>query len=260
MGRRRTHNRSPGRRAGRLGLLLALLGVLATACASGPQVGVRSPYRNASLDSASISPFFSRSQFSLEDEALERRLEWAERAASSWLSERGVQIVDPDETREKLQSADKWGHFADNGIFHVDLAASFESAPRDERRETQTSILRELVEADLSRRFLLFGELLYQTAGECRESARDHTSRATVVVADGAPVSLPRPCVVTHFQARLIDARSGSTVWYNRRLRELHVPALEESWIRENIRNTVRQTLAGDGGITDLVGPAPGES
>lgn len=260
MGRLRAHNRPNRRLLAGPALALALCALYVAGCASTPKVGVRSDYRGGALDSSSVTPFFSRSSFSLSDGQLDRRLDWAEQAAVSWLSERGVQLSPPDEVRSELEDADAWGDFEPSGIFTVDLAASFESAPREERRQTQTSVLHDLFERDLAHRYVLFGELLYQTTAECRELPDRHTRRSRVVVTDDAPESLPRACVVTHFQARLVDASTGATVWYNRTLRELHAAEIDRAHIRRNIRATVRRTLAGDGGLSDLVETPGGSS
>jgi len=244
----------------RLGAILVLSALVGTACAAGPQVGVRSEFRAASIEDASVSPFFARSTFSLSGDALDRRLRWAERAAAEWLAARGVDAVSAAETERQLRSAGRMAAFEEGGAFRVDLSASFDAARLEARRRVQTSTLRELADAGLTRRFVLFGELLYQTSGECRGRAGDHTTRANVVVAERAPDAPPRPCVVTHFQARLVEVSSGSTVWYNRRLRERHVRSVDTSTVRRNVVSTVRRTLGGDGGLGGLLDSAGGET
>jgi len=260
MGRLRAHNQLNRRLPSALAVAWVLGTLCLAGCATTPQVGIRSDYRGGSLSGSSMTPFFSRSTFSLSDAELDRRLAWAEEAAVTWLSERGVQVTPPGDVQSRLREADAWGDFEPSGIFTVDLAASFESAPREERRQTQTSILYDLFDRGLSRRYVLFGELLYQTTAECREDPDRYTSRSRVVVADDAPESLPRPCVVTHFQARLMDASAGATVWYNRTLRELHAAEIDRSHVQRNIRATVRRTLASDGGLSGLVETPGGSS
>lgn len=249
----------PRARRAPVGALTALLlaGLLLwSACATTPATGIRGNYRKSQLQSTALLPFFATSRFGLSDEQFDRRFDWAEQTAVEWLQERGVDVTPPDETRSFLQAQSRWRHFAADGIFRSALDLSFESAPRRESRQTQTDLLQKLHQTDqLPARFVLFGELVYQTSGTCTTLADDYTDRAQVVVTPDAPADLPRPCIVSHFQARLVDAETGSTVWYNRRLREVHVPELTEKWVRTNIRNVVLDTLGGRDGLDRIVAP-----
>lgn len=247
-------DRSPCRR-GPLVVLLAVASFAATACATAPQLGVRGEYRQSNVTRATVLPFFTLSTFGHDDDDLDARLRWAERAALDWLEEHGVRAEPPEKTRQKLTEAAAWNHFTDGGIFVRNLAESFESSPRRQRRETQTDLLRTLrAQRHVGDQFVLFGEIVYQTSGTCHTRADEHATRVEVAVAPGAPDSPPRPCVVTHFRARLVDADSGATVWYNRRMRELYLPNVDESSIQSNIRTVVFQTLGADDGLSKLVG------
>lgn len=218
-------------------------------------MGVRAEYRQSTVTRATVLPFFTLSTFGHDNDDLDARLRWAERAALDWLEKHGIRAEPPEQTRQKLAAASTWNHFTDGGIFVRNLAESFESSPRRQRRETQTDLLRKLrTDGHLDHRFVLFGEIVYQTSGTCHTRADEHASRAEVVLAPGAPDSPPRPCVVSHFRARLVDADTGATVWYNRRMRELYPPNVDESSIRRNIRTVIFQTLGGDGGLSKLVG------
>lgn len=235
--------------------MLGLLLCLSVACATVPKIGVRGDYKKSRLATSALVPFFALSQFSLSKEALQERLDWAESTALQWLRERDVDVVPPRKTRQSLQAVSRWGPFDHNGIFRSDLSRSFENSD-DEKNATQTERIQELWSKEyLPDRYILLGEILYHTTGTCETEADDYTKRANVVVAPKAPKKLPRPCVVTHFQARLVDAKTGSTVWYNRRMRELHVPALNESWTRKNVRGVVIETLGGSDGLTKLINP-----
>lgn len=248
-----THTRCHRRFLSFVVLVVALV-TAPVGCATGPQVGVRGSYDNTRIQAATVVPFFSRAAFSLAPETLDERLGWAQSVALEWLAEHGVRVVSPDRARDRLVQASQWEeHFTDGGLLRRDLATSFESADRDQKKKSQVELLRRLHEnGHLEGRFLLFGELLYHSAGTCHTRADAHTDRSRVVVADGVPASLPRPCIVTHFQARLVDIETGSTVWYNRRMREWHVDEVGRDRERANIRNVVRAAIGGDDGLERL--------
>jgi hypothetical protein len=230
-----------------------MVGLLATGCATSPNVGVRSSYETSRLEATSVVPFFALSQFSLEEEAVATRLTWAESTAVNWLQERGIRVVEPERTRNRLQTSDSWSHFTDGGLLRSDLSDAFEAAEREQKQTAQVSLVRRLREDDgFETRYVLFGELLYHTEGTCRTRADDYQRRAQVVVTPDAPREMPRPCIVSHFQARLVDVESGATVWYNRRLRELHVAEHDQRWARKNLRGVVHGTLAGNDGLTTM--------
>ena len=249
-----TESEPPGRRCPVACLLVVSL--LLTACATAPSTGVRGNYRKSKLQATALLPFFATSRFGLTDDQFERRFGWAQETAVQWLRDRGVDVTPPAKTRAFLQAQSRWRHFAPEGLFRTALDISFESAPRRESRQTHPPLPQTPSPApQLPARFILFGELVYQTSATCTTRADDYTDRARVVVTPNAPAKLPRPCVVSHFQARLLDAETGSTVWYNRRLRELHVDELTEDWVRKNIRNVVLDTLGGRDGLGRIVAP-----
>lgn len=235
-----------------IALLVAIAG-FAAGCATGPDVGVRSSYETSRLDATSVVPFFALSQFSLDEKTIAARLDWAESTAVHWLEERGIRVVAPERTRHRLQAGEFWSHFTEGGLLRSDLSDAFEAADRDQKENAQTSLVRRLRDDEgFETRYVLFGELLYHTEGTCRTRADDYQRRAQVVVTPDAPDEMPRPCIVSHFQARLVDVESGATVWYNRRLRELHIAEHGERWTRKNLRGVVHGTLAGDDGLTTL--------
>ena len=232
---------------------LGVVAVLASGCATGPNVGVRSSYETSRLGPTSVVPFFALSQFSLHDEAVATRLDWAESTAVHWLEERGIRVVTPERTRHRLQIGDSWNHFTEGGLLRKDLSDAFEAANRDQKATAQVSLARQIRDDEgFETRYVLFGELLYHTKGTCRTRADNYQRRARVVVTPDAPEKMPRPCIVSHFQARLVDVESGATVWYNRRLRELHIAEHDDRWTRKNLRGVVHGTLAGDDGLTAL--------
>ena len=211
---------------------------------------MRGSYKRAHIQSTTVVPFYARSRFSLSGDHLGERLMWAESVVVEWLGERGIRVLPPDRTRDQLVQAKKWEHFTGGGLLRRDLSNSFESAARPQQKESQTQLVRELrAGGEFGTRYVLFGELLYHTTGTCRTRGDQYTDRARVVIAKDAADTLPRPCVVTHFQARLVDADTGTTVWYNRRMRELHARKVEDSHERENIRQVVQTTIAGSDGL-----------
>ena len=234
---------------------LSIVMSLAVGCASTPEVGVRKSYRKSRVDAASVVPFFALSEFSLDRKRLDRRLAWAETAAVEWLRNQRLSVTGPRQTRQALRAGGLWSTLGEDGVLRRDLARSFESSRQDQQEATQRELVRRLwSDRHVTSRFVLFGEILYQTAGECGTRADSYTRRAIVMVAKDASESMPRPCIVTHFQARLVDASTGSTVWYNRRLRELHVSSIDDKQVRRNVEEVVRATLGGTGGLRKLIG------
>ncbi len=236
-----------------------LLASLAGAgCASTPATGVQPDYRSASIRGSALLPFFARGTYSLGRDAVDKRLEVAQRTAVRWLRDRGVGVQEPERSRELLREAEVEAPMASGGRLRVDLSTLLESADNPQRRQLHRRALRAVGEVDRLRRYLLLGELLYHTVTQCRDRADAYDLRARVVVVDDAKRSFPRPCIVTHFQARLVDTRKQQTVWFNRTFRELHPDEISTKTVARNIRAAVRTTLEGSGGLGSVVGASGG--
>lgn len=245
--------------------LRAAAGLLAAAlligCATGPdpRPGLRRPYRNEHLDRIAVVPVYARSSFSLSGERLERRLDWTEGGVVAWLERHSSSIVAPEATRRRLDEQGAWHPFRPGGPLHDDLARSFEHAATSEKRRRQFRRLQKLhADRALPARYLLFGELLYHTVSRCVTRADSFNDRSTVVVRPGGNPNSEGPCVVTHFQARLVDAKTGRTVWFNRHLVEHHVDEIDRDVIRRNIADATARTLNYEDELASLLdAPTP---
>lgn len=227
------------------------------ACATAPQVGVRAPYQGASVATIAIVPFYALSSFSFEDEEFDEVLRSYEEATIRWLNRRGFEVIDSRVFQHHLTELGVWQEFQDGVLLRETLTSYFEPALNDAARSVEVHTLRRFAEQGwLPAPTLFFGELVYHTTGECRVDPRRFTSYAQTQITREAPGEFPRPCVTSHFQAKLVNGTSGHTMWYNRMLLETHSDRVDAQLIQSTIAATVQQTLGSHRGLDSLV-PAP---
>ena len=87
----------------------------------------------------------------------------------------------------------------------------------------------------------LLGQVVYHSQGACWHEPR--RVAGILVVSDGESSSPTSACVVAHFHARLVDSKTGKTVWFGRQLTELHAQPSAAS-NQKAIRSTVNATFA----------------
>lgn len=229
-------------------LLLALLFTIG--CATPPTVGVRTEFRGRSVVRLALAPPLAQARFGLaEDEwrTLEHELL---REATVRLDALGFVVTSPEALRDQLERARAWPRFGELIEPGAGLAARFEPnlyAPTSPEILT----LRELsAEGLVDAQALLFIEIRYHSVGTCRVDPRDDNRFAEVVDAHGQAIetATPGPCVVTHLEAKLVDARSATTMWHNRTLRELRTADVHAG-AQDNVRVAVTQLLAGAHGL-----------
>ena len=232
--------------------LIALL----WSCASGPETGVRTEYRESNIESVAIVPFYTGGSFGLDgDEQTHLRTEY-ERAATSALEAQGLEVIDSRAFEQLLTEHGISDEFHQGVRLRQRLELYFEPAATGERQPLEIRTLRDLAsDHEVFADTLLFGEIIYHSAGTCRELADDNNPYAVSSISPSAPTAPPRPCVSSHFQAKLVDARTGRAMWFNRAFVEHHVPRIDDSVVSTTLSETVERTLGGDGGITPL---APG--
>lgn len=241
-------------------LTVALLSLLIYACATPPSVGVRRPYRGADIPRIAVVPFWSSSP-STPGHATSQQpdplLETAQRTSLRWLAARRVDVQSPEVTRRSLEDTGAWHHFAPDGRLRRNLPSDA-GDPDQEALESAAAIFADLhARGAFPSRWVLVGQLLYHTTTTCWLRADKHAPRATVLVRPDAPASLPRPCVVSHLQARLFDARSGSTVWLNHQIHETHLAAAPTADDEAaNVRAATLELLQGKKGLDRLI-PKP---
>ena len=232
--------------------VLLLTVVLLPACASTPDTGVRKNFEQAQIRSVAIVPFYSRASFGMDRQKISEVRETYEAVATATLREQGFEVIDPRAFRQHLVELGLWEQFTDGIYLRRSLTTYFEPG------SSQTPSVEVLTLAALAAddafpvEALLFGELIYHTQGSCQGSPDRFTPYAQLTVTSGAPDSYPRPCVSSHFQAKLVDAQSGHTMWFNRMFHETHSRHIDDEIARRNITQAVRATIAERAGLESL--------
>ncbi|TXD32500.1 hypothetical protein FRC96_17325 [Lujinxingia vulgaris] len=239
-----------------LGLIASCLLIFAlfSGCASTPDVGVRDDYRSAKVRSVAVVPFYASGTFGMPSANFEPLRLAYQAQAMAWLEEMGFEVIAPDALERHLRERELWEVFDEGVALRGSLHRYFE--PVDDQPEPRVEVLtlRTLAEQDaLPADTLLVGQIVYHSRGTCRQSPESFTRYARTSSTADAPTGFPRPCVVSHFQAKLIDARTGHTMWFNRMYREFYSRQLNEDITRRNIIHTVADTLGDGSGLTDLL-------
>ena len=162
-----------------------------------------------------------------------------------------VAACNPDELHARLEARGALDQFEDISTFRNGLSEYFE--PKPQRREPrEVLVLRALhAEGALPAGTLFVGEIVYQSSGVCTSDPREHNELAEVVVS-GKPAGgklAASACVVSHFEAKLVDGKSGQTMWQNRFLRELRLTVVTPQAVAENIAATVHTVILGESGL-----------
>lgn len=216
--------------------------VLLSSCSTAPPTGIRKEFHDHQIQTIAVVPFYSRANFSIDPAELDKLRHVYEAAATSALRAEGFEVIDPRAFRQHLDNHELLAPFTEGIRLHGSLRHYFESSEHAPIPfEVQT--LRTLSASPFPFNTLLFGEIVYQTAGMCRISATTANSFATTRTLPGAPLSFPRHCVVSHFQAKLVDVQSGETIWFNHSLLETYARSIEEEVIDNNISSVVNATF-----------------
>lgn len=225
------------------------LTMFAISCASGPDTGVRADFEQRQVDRVAVVPFYSSSTFGIDAELFDTIHDQYEQAAVEALSMQGFDVVGSQTLRHQMTELDMWDDFRDGIRLRQSLEAYFEPAPAGSNDSIEIRTVRQLAsQGGLPARALLFGEIVYHSQGTCREKASDHNSYAELQITSSAPSLLPRPCVSSHFQAKLVDAATGHTMWFNRVFIETHSGNTDDATVSDTITAAVHATIAGDDG------------
>ncbi|RDV39666.1 hypothetical protein DV096_03625 [Bradymonadaceae bacterium TMQ3] len=239
-----------------LGLIAAclLLCTLPAGCASTPDVGVRDDYRSARVRSVAVVPFYASGTFGMPTAHFEPLRMAYQAQAMAWLEDMGFEVIAPDALENHLRERELWEIFDEGVALHGSLHRYFE--PVDDQTEPRVEVLtlRTINEQDaLPADTLLVGQIVYHSRGICRQSPSSFTRYARTSSTADAPTEFPRPCVISHFQAKLIDTRTGHTMWFNRMYREFYSRQLNEDITQRNIARTIADTLGDGSGLTELL-------
>jgi hypothetical protein len=233
---------------------VVLLAATLFGCAGTPDVGVRKPFRDARVDAITVVDFYATSTFGLSDDEFDARMLTYEAAALEWLEASGIEVHAPEALRQRLEERSLQQTFTDGVVLERPLDELFE--PGDDQAPLESQTVKSIAaQGGFPSPALFFAEVVYQTVGTCEGKVNDYNPRAVVLepIGDAAP---PTNCVVSHLDAKLVDAASGATMWQNRLLVEQWYPSESdvERIIDATIVTVVRLTLEGSGGIAPLLG------
>lgn len=235
-------------------LLVALL-ILTTAslagCATTSPVGVRAPFQNARVTEVTVVDFYSISSFGMSPEELDATVDLYEEAALAWLRANGTSTYSPAALRESLEKKGANQTFIDGVLLDRTLSELFE--PSDGELPLESRTVKILAgKGAFPATALLFGEVVYHTRGTCDGEVRRFNDRAVVLDPVDAATP-PTPCIVSHVDAKLVDAASGTTMWHNRLLVEQWYSGNGEELGQPTIVRVVELALEGDNGILPLL-------
>jgi hypothetical protein len=129
----------------------------------------------------------------------------------------GVEALPPSAVQEALADTELAGRLSEALQIDRPLDDLFEEISPDglDERVKVIMALRDLLGVDA----VLIGQIVYHAESTCDGSDEsDYTPY--VVFPNGKPEDARVPCAVSHFEAKLVDTRTGRTIWYNRALRE----------------------------------------
>ncbi len=236
--------------------VLVLLSLLLTACATSPGTGVRKDFSDRPVETIAVVPFYARGTFGIDPTEFAELRELYEAITVAALRDEGFEVIDPRSTRQYLENADLWEQFVDGIHLTAPLTTYFEPDP--ERPAIEIATLRQLAASDdFPFDVLLFGQIVYHSEGSCRIQADHYNSYAKVRFAERVPRVGARPCVSSHFQAKLVDVATGHTMWFNRMFVETHTRQIDDHLRRENIALTIRGTVAERDGLRALAPRRP---
>lgn len=227
--------------------------LISLGCASAPQIGVREAYQQKTIQRVAVVPFYTLGSFSLSADQLEHILEGAQQAAVSTLEMNGFEVISPEELMAQLSAAQAADTFHDGVLLRRDLDLYFEAIDAAEEPPLEVQTV-----AELSRRgvlkvdALLFGQVVYHTRTTCDEDPTEYTTRAVIIGEKSTTSAAPSPCVVSHFQGKLVHLPSGGTMWFNRVYLQTFLDASssdEALQARQNIAEVVGRTLQGSNGV-----------
>lgn len=232
---------------------LVMLSSAACATSSGASneapTGLRAGFEQIRLERVVVAPFFSVDPFGLDPDARRAMIGLYEDSAMKRLGGLGADVISPGDVREALKADEREGELRERLDLDRPLTALFEPSAKGAPNALEDE--RALFVRELAARFeadaVLLGEVVYHTEAKCAAGKRlnaPHRVRAYI----GPPPKAKNvrvPCVVSHFQAKLIDPTSGATVWFNRALSETlaSTPDAATPPIDANAREAVARVL-----------------
>ncbi|RAL25414.1 hypothetical protein DL240_04165 [Lujinxingia litoralis] len=239
-------------------LLLFSLALLTLACASTPDVGVRHDYRSARVRSVAVVPFYAVGTFGLGDDEFELLRLTYQAQAIAWLQKMGFEVMEPEALQHHLSHHELREIFEEGVLLRSALTSYFEPSNDGQTPGVEVLTLRTLARQEaLPTDTLLIGQIVYHSRGTCRQAPDAFTPYARTSATADTPAGYPRPCVVSHFQAKLVDIHTGHTMWFNRMHRESYGRQINEDLTLHNITRTIQDTLGEGSGLEELIAAPP---
>ena len=233
-------------------IAFAWFAIATSGCATTRSVGVRKAFSQHNLRSIAVVPVTSSSRFGMDEFQWQTIRSTYERQILEELRRLGFEVASPQQLEARLRRSGNWQTFTEILVAKGDVARRFEPEFYGENVPLEVLALGRLARASaLESDALLISEIVYQSDGVCDRDPRAYSPHAVLI---GDP-DVTSPCVVSHFEAKLIDPDTGRTMWHNRQLRELRVDEVTPEVRLENIRQTVAGTLSGAHGLGPLAAP-----
>lgn len=217
-----------------------------TACAHTAPPGIREPYLQTSVSSIAIAPVFSIDTFGLtpsERAVIHRALE---DLTAQWLERAQVTPTTSTELVTRLEATGHWPSVSDAWLRNAPLTSMFEDN-QSAFRGAEIEATRHYAD-QIGTQTVLFIEVLYQSDVQC---ARDLLHPFTPYAASLAEEQ-DTECVITHLEGKLVETRTGQTIWHNRALVE-HGNAWSASTRHQALRSAVNWLLGSSTGILPLL-------
>lgn len=211
----------------RLVLAMAIAGLLSImGCATTPRdisMGARQALHQVKVHKVVLLPMVAPAPFGLSPQEQQDMLRLYEAQAQKRLLAQGLQVVTAQEVRQQLPQEELEERLdLDDQL----LGEVFEDNTRGlHDRRALVAELGQAFGADA----VLVGQVIYHSTATC-DPNQESPYTPHVFVVHGEPEGQePVPCAISHFEAKLVQASTGQTLWYNRALRELRASRADAS-------------------------------
>lgn len=214
-----------------------------------PPAGIRADALQQDLGRIVLMPFAPSDPFGLGGGEREAMLDTYESAAHDTLKGLGLEALTPDALSEAMAAQDMQGELPrlnlDRPLLELfEGPTRVQNSEKGEFEDDRVVLLRQVAEA-LDVQTALIGRVVYHTDAVCPGIGGSGHVTSIEHVGQEPPRGERVPCAVSHFEAKLVDMRSGRTLWYNRVLRELRAESAgaDTPDLMANARVTVGMVL-----------------
>ena len=224
--------------------LFCVFGV--SACSTAKPIGVRQNFQNVGVKKIAVMSVFSTGKFSIQTDEFEKLRGIYVRSLNEELSNLEFQIIDRKLIDAPLSDSEKLA--LDDGLgLPKSLDILFEADKGEYGAEGD--VVRRFYGAKTLPAHILFAEIVYHTRTVCQESSKQSNAYAQI---SNNKIALPTDCILAHFQAKLIDSKTGQPMWSNHVFLEHRVSDQNGDPSSEVIKSVVQRTLTGENGILHL--------